>query len=240
MGDELNLLLHADKLNGIEASDFLSEGSKCYDLINEDLSLTSETHTEYVPGSSTSCKYSKGHNTVTYRSASLSGLQEHVDLPSFLQAADSGRVEQVDQILARCPYLLNARDSDGYTALHRASHSGHVTTVSRLIEHGCNVRARTDDGWEPLHCAVRWNHTAIAHTLLRHGADVNALTNGSQSPLHLAAVSHEQAAILELLLRQRDVTTTTVNGAGDTPYDIAHRSGPHLKLFELADDCLNI
>lgn len=43
-----------------------------------------------------------------------------------------------------------------------------------------------------------------------------------------------------MLLCQPDIRTDIINAAGDTAYDIAYRSGPQLKLFELTEDCLNI
>jgi hypothetical protein len=80
----------------------------------------------------------------------------------------------------------------------------------------------------------------ICKRLLAKNANVNAPTNGRQTPVHLASLTAENQQILEMLLLQPGVDVTIQNAAGDTPYDIARRSGLQYKLFDMVDEALNI
>lgn len=138
------------------------------------------------------------------------------------------------------PSLVNCRDNDGYTPLHRASYSGHAPVVSFLLDSGADLHARTVDGWTPLHSASRWGHTTIASCLLRRGSEVNAVTNGQLTPLQLAAGNPAALQTLELLLYQRTLQVGLRNSAGETAYDIALRKTAHCGLFEITEPCNNI
>lgn len=48
---------------------------------------------------------------------------------------------------------LEATDTLGYTALHSACSSGHVSTTRLLIKRGANVKARTNEGFAPFDLA---------------------------------------------------------------------------------------
>lgn len=74
----------------------------------------------------------------------------------LLKSSEKGIIDHVVSILDKEPSLVNCRDSDGYTPLHRASYNGHMNVVRVLLQRGADVDARTEDGWQPLHCACRW------------------------------------------------------------------------------------
>ena len=88
--------------------------------------------------------------------------EENLDeelLPSpevMLESCEKGMVDRVLEILDTEPSLLNCKDEDGYSPLHRACYNGHLDVVRVLLERGADVRAATEDGWQPLHCACRW------------------------------------------------------------------------------------
>lgn len=163
----------------------------------------------------------------------------------ILWAAENNRLSVVHRLLTSDPSLVHCSDEDGYTPLHRAAYSGHVSVVSALISGGSKVNPRTIDGWTPLHSACRWSHVTVASFLLRHGAELNAQTNGGLTPLHLAA-SHtsssktDSAHTLELLLSQRHLKAGLRSSSGETAGDVARRSGPHHFLFEMVEDCVNV
>ena len=77
--------------------------------------------------------------------------------------------------------------------------------------------------------------TDAAVLLLKSGADINCQTNGGQTPLHLASTTPDHAKTLEMLLLTNGLQPTLKNGANETAFDIAFRSGPHYKLFEIID-----
>ena len=74
----------------------------------------------------------------------------------LLESAEKGIVDHVERILDKDLSLINCRDSDGYSPLHRACYNGHFNVVKVLLQRGADVEARTEDGWQPLHCACRW------------------------------------------------------------------------------------
>lgn len=95
---------------------------------------------------------------------------------------------------------LEAKDSNGFTALHIIAQStshrdfhGHPSihlhndqesdVTALLLERGANANAQTDDGFTPLHYA---NDPVVAALLLNYGADVNRKSNYGVTPLHLA------------------------------------------------------
>ncbi|KAG8522383.1 Ankyrin repeat domain-containing protein 49 [Galemys pyrenaicus] len=135
--------------------------------------------------------------------------------------------------------LVNTRDEDAYTPLHRAAYGGHLDTVRELVARGADVRAVTLDGWTPLHSACKWGNTRVASFLLQHGADVNAQTKGLLTPLHLAAGSRDGRDTLELLLMSRYVRPGLRSSLEETAQDLARRAGAHHYLFEVAEPCTN-
>ncbi|XP_014675104.1 PREDICTED: ankyrin repeat domain-containing protein 49-like [Priapulus caudatus] len=155
----------------------------------------------------------------------------------LLRAAEAGDLAAIEATLAADPSLVNACDADGYTPLHRACYAGRPRCVRALLARGADPAAETRDGWRPLHSACRWNSYECASALLRGGADVNARTHGRVTALHLAASHPGARETLELLLLERYVEPWPVNAAGDTPYDVARRAGPHAHLFEAVEDC---
>lgn len=74
----------------------------------------------------------------------------------MLKSCENGIVEHVMQILDKESSLVNCKDEDGYSPLHRASYNGHLNVVRILLQRGADVNAMTEDGWRPLHCACRW------------------------------------------------------------------------------------
>jgi ankyrin repeat protein len=74
----------------------------------------------------------------------------------FLKAAEKGKINYVAQILEKDTSLINCKDSDGYSALHRASYNGHVEMVKVLLNGGADIGSLTENNWQPLHCACRW------------------------------------------------------------------------------------
>lgn len=115
-----------------------------------------------------------------------------------------GDIVVVTDILTAHGELVNVKDGDLYTPLHRASYENHPDVVEILLHHGAEVHSRTEDGWTPLHSAARWASVAAAKVLLEKAkADVNATTKGGLTPLHLAAASTEDGNVdmAKLLLR---------------------------------------
>lgn len=157
----------------------------------------------------------------------------------FLKAAEKGNTEICTQLqTVHGSKLLEYRDEDGYTAIHRAAYNGHVEVTEQLIQWGVNVTALTNDKWQPLHCASKWDQVEVASLLLQNGADVNAQTQGGQTPLHLVSSNREARQTMELLLTHPHIDPSIKNSVGETAYDIAVRCCAHAGMFEIVEDCI--
>ncbi|KAI1283217.1 Ankyrin repeat domain-containing protein 49 [Halotydeus destructor] len=150
---------------------------------------------------------------------------------SVLQAAEKGEISELTLLLDRDSSLVNCRDSDGYTPLHRASYNGHLEVAKLLIDRGANVKSKTNNGWTPLHSASKWAHCQLASLLLDNGAKADCVTDNGSTPLHLAC-EQKTKAIIEMLLYHPNSDLSAKNDVGDTAFDIARRSGPFYKLFK--------
>ena len=92
-----------------------------------------------------------------------------------MQACETGDFERVKLFLDVNPELVKAKDSDGYTPLHRACYENHAKVAQLLLENGADIAAQTNEHWQPLHSACRWNSSSCVTLLLDYGADINAL-----------------------------------------------------------------
>ncbi|KJE89149.1 fetal globin inducing factor [Capsaspora owczarzaki ATCC 30864] len=146
-----------------------------------------------------------------------------------LEAAEHGRLRELERILLESPETASCADTDGYTPIHRASYNGHIKTIELLLAHKADPTALTNDGWLPLHCAAKWGFAGVVQMLLNLGAgSVNATTHGGQTPLHLAAASGERGYnVIMLLISWPHVQLNARNSQGDTASDIARRHLPY-------------
>ncbi len=147
----------------------------------------------------------------------------------LLWAAQFGRLDVAESILAADPGLVGHRDDDGYSALHRAAYSGHESACRLLLSMGADPAATTKEGWTPLHSACHWGRAGCAEVLLADAATpVNATTRGGQTPLHLAAAcgGRDASGALQVLLTcGRRLEVGARNEQGDTAADLAGRFG---------------
>ena len=91
---------------------------------------------------------------------------------------------------------LDAKSSDGWTALHVALFYEHYNIVKDLIAAEANVNLTQDQSqWTPLHTACFNESIEIVRLLLEAGADVDAKDSDERTPLYY---SNDQK-IIELL-----------------------------------------
>lgn len=155
----------------------------------------------------------------------------------LLWAAENGHFDVVKAILEKDISLLHVTDKDGYTPLHRACYNDHPEIVKYLLQKGAKHDAGTIDNWQPLHSACKWNNIKCAALLLAHGADINATSKGGVTPLHLAAGHTNSDHLMKLFLAHPELVHGNRDSTGDTPLDIARRSGHNDVLFEAVEEC---
>ncbi|XP_074654554.1 ankyrin repeat domain-containing protein 49-like [Tubulanus polymorphus] len=168
--------------------------------------------------------------------------QEEIDsnpVLKMLWAAEKDQKDVIDELLEQDAELVNCKDDDGYTPLHRAAYCNHTNIAQVLIEKGADVGARTDDGWTPLHSASFWNNVSVAELLLAAGSNINAQTNGKQTPLHLAASQPDHKNIIALLLTNPAIDATLKNQVGETALEICRRISNLSYLFDIVDPSIS-
>jgi len=119
----------------------------------------------------------------------------------LLVASYIGNLE-VAKILLEKGADINAKNDNGETALHMASHENHQQIVELLLEQEkINLEARSKKGSSPLLVAVYMGNLEIAKLLLEKGADINAKNDNGETALHMAS-SRGHKQIEKLLLEQ--------------------------------------
>ena len=67
---------------------------------------------------------------------------------------------------------VSAQKKDGSTALHLASHNGHVDLARVLVERCANVSAQRKDGSTAPHLASENGHADLARMLIEWSTDM--------------------------------------------------------------------
>jgi ankyrin repeat protein len=142
----------------------------------------------------------------------------------LIYAAESGNPEMVREILRYHP-KMNARDSEGRTALFAASEyrdgdedGARVQCVRLLVQAGANVNARDDYGNTPLHETFL---SDVEEELLKLGADVNARNKDGETPI-FTTVDDEAIP----LFIQHGADLALRNKKGQTVLEAAEGKGP--------------
>ena len=107
--------------------------------------------------------------------------------PDIFEAAATGRVDRVRELLDQNPELIHAWSADGWTALHL--NFGNIPVAKLLIERGADVNLNSKNHFNatPLQGAAASNRIEVAKLYLAHGANVNCRSDAGGSPLHEAA-----------------------------------------------------
>jgi ankyrin repeat protein len=94
---------------------------------------------------------------------------------------------------------IEAKDSEGNSALLRAVNSGDTIEVRRLVEAGADVNSASNSGVTPLMNAAGMGNKEAVEFLIKKGADVNHRTSGNYTALMQAALVG-QIEIVKILL----------------------------------------
>jgi hypothetical protein len=123
---------------------------------------------------------------------------------------------------------IDLADSDGRTALMKATVHGHLSTVKMLLEHGANLSQQDNFGWSPVHFATRQvgghDFYLPIFDFLVSVANANAPSalnlrdRDGRTPLMYAAIQGTSAAVDHLL--QSGVDPTIEDHGGLTAYQI--------------------
>jgi uncharacterized protein len=123
------------------------------------------------------------------------------DLPAAAMTGDSNAVERLLQL----GLPVDSVDTQGCTALLRASGGGREPVVRLLLEMGASTHIAARTGATPLSAAISMRQTPIVRHLLNAGADTEQLLPGGVSPLMLAAALGLPDILQLLLSKNADV-----------------------------------
>lgn len=115
--------------------------------------------------------------------------------------------------LIRERVAIDAKDFDGWTALHRACAYGHQECVQELIAARASLPQRGANGFTAMHWAAEYGHSTIVSQLLKAGAAPADRSDSGWTPLHRAALDGHVAVVSALLNSSKNKT----NGASTYP-----------------------
>ncbi|KAN0141385.1 hypothetical protein V8E53_001141 [Lactarius tabidus] len=127
-------------------------------------------------------------------------------------AALCGFHELMEHLVLKYPQSANARGGNFGTALHSASHAGHLQIVRSLLRHGVGVDLRDHFNRTPLLFASWEGHCDIIQCLLEHGANVAEMDEDHNTPLTCAAYCGHVNCLRVLLEHGADVHSRDSKG----------------------------
>lgn len=151
----------------------------------------------------------------------FAGTCANAQVDDLFSAAKNGDLLRVKVLLAE-GVDVNAKVSNGLTALMAASGNGHLEVVQALLAKGADVNAETSDGATALMFAST-RHIEIVQALLAKGADVNAKGIEGATALFLASYKGYIEVVQALIEKGADVNAKTNNG--QTALDAATEGG---------------
>lgn len=118
------------------------------------------------------------------------------------EAAKTGDLQKVQELIKADPDAVNLKDNSGRTPLHWAARNDHLRVVEFLVKNGADVNAEDKRGIIPLYYSVWLGKSyEIAECLVNNGADVNFKRGNDTSLLYLASRDGKEK-IAELLIKK--------------------------------------
>jgi hypothetical protein len=150
-------------------------------------------------------------------------IQSMAAAEPIVEAAKNGDLQAVKNILENDPTKLDAKDEDGYTALHWACMRAHWDITKYLIEKGADLNVIGGDSGTQINWAVHHDNVAIIKTLIENGAKLNIRNQWGMTELH-TAIWRGNIHVVEYLLDHGSDPNIKTN-EGWTAMHYAYRSG---------------
>lgn len=151
----------------------------------------------------------------------------------IMELCEDGDLSGVDMKLKIQPGLLNIRDGNGRTPLHRAAQSGNMELLLLLIDKGAIVDAESEEGHTPLHFGAFAGQISAITVLLEKGAFIDHQGLDGCVPLHFACGQGKQETVQFLV--ERGANLKIPNKKGEFPVHWAVKN-EHRDLAKAVND----
>ena len=152
----------------------------------------------------------------------------------FVSALQKGDGSKALELLNANPTLVNARGSDGTTALIAAIEQRDTSWTGHLLRQGADPNLASRNGDTPLIAASRNGFDDAAEWLLGLGAKVNSTNKMGENAL-IVAVQRRHVPIVKLLLKAGADPDHTDSAAGYSARDYAKRDTRTPELLRLIE-----
>ncbi len=132
-------------------------------------------------------------------------------------AAQLGKDDIVEFLLANANCDLNQRDNFNNTALHYSVLTPLPFVTEKLLEQGADPNAINLKLQTPLHMAVEKSNVLGAKLLLKYGANINQQDYAGNTPFHYVATKADMKEMIDAFYVYEDKLDTTIkNNEGKT------------------------
>jgi len=112
------------------------------------------------------------------------------ELEEWFAAARFGDLPMLSK-MARSD-IINTQDSDGSTALFKATSRNRLEACTVLLASGADPSIKTNSGETPLHMAARWGYSELARLLIDAGASAYDSSSTGETPFGLAKLNRKR------------------------------------------------
>ncbi len=142
------------------------------------------------------------------------------------QAARSGDLAKVRELVEKDPALIRLKDENGRTPLHWAARGVHFELLKFLVEKGAEVGAADASGATALHNVAARGHLEACQWLVEKGAAVKAKSSDGATPFYYAATVGSREIMEYLLAHGANKADLEIRNAwGRTPLCAVARDG---------------
>jgi ankyrin repeat protein/L-ascorbate metabolism protein UlaG (beta-lactamase superfamily) len=153
-----------------------------------------------------------------------------VEPKEIFGAAQKGNLGKIRALVEKKPELIDARDREGETPLHKAAAAGHVEIVEYLLSQGADIEALNNDNQNPLFHAAYYGKAPAVQLLLDKGADFKGRDRYGRTVLHYP-VREGFEDVVEILVK-KGMDITVEDGMGVSPLRFAIEGG-HSGIMEV-------